>query len=227
MYAILLSGGVGTRAGFNIPKQYIDVKGRPVISYCIETCSLSKCISKLVIVASEEWHKQIQKWLKEWDINNKFLCFSPPGATRQLSIMNALEDIEKKDNECQSYVMIHDAARPLLSLTDIDFYSECVKGHDGLMPILQMKDTVYLSEDGKKITGLIDRKKVVAGQAPEIFVFDKYFEANKSLGKDIININGSSEPAVMAGMDIVTVEGNEMNFKITTKEDVFRFEKLI
>ena len=92
------------------------------------------------------------------------------------------------------------------------------------MPVLPMKDTVYMSSDGKKIDSLIDRSTVYAGQAPEVFVLDKYIQANKLLLPDrILSINGSSEPAVMAGMNIALVNGDENNYKITTKADLERF----
>ena len=90
-----------------------------------------------------------------------------------------------------------------------------------------MKDTVYLG-DGRQITSLLEREKVYAGQAPEAFVLGKYYEANKSLIPDKIEqINGSTEPAILAGMDIAMIPGDEGNFKITTQADLERFRALI
>ena len=91
-----------------------------------------------------------------------------------------------------------------------------------------MKDTVYYSDNGNTITSLIRRENVYAGQAPELFRLKPYIQANESLmPDDIMNINGSSEPAVMAGMDIVMIQGDESNYKITTKSDYDRFEQRI
>ena len=87
-----------------------------------------------------------------------------------------------------------------------------------------MKDTVYYSNDGKKISRLLSRSNVLAGQAPEVFRFGRYMEANRILfPEEIFKINGSTEPAVLAGMDIVTIPGDEKNYKITTQEDLNRF----
>ena len=95
--------------------------------------------------------------------------------------------------------------------------------HDGAMPVLPMKDTVYLSEDGKAVSKLLKREKIFAGQAPEAFRLGKYFEANRALlPHKILTINGATEPAVMAGMDIAMVEGDEKNFKVTTRADLER-----
>ena len=72
----------------------------------------------------------------------------------------------------------------------------------------------------------MDRKQVFAGQAPEVFKLGPYYEANRVLLPDeILKINGSTEPAVLAGMDIALIDGDEQNYKITTKEDLLRFER--
>ena len=93
--ALLLSGGTGTRLGGNIPKQYIEVGEKPIISYCIECLSSHNRIDAIWIVAAVEWQEQIKKWLEQADICRKFLGFSIPGENRQLSIMNGLEDMEQ------------------------------------------------------------------------------------------------------------------------------------
>ncbi len=91
-----------------------------------------------------------------------------------------------------------------------------------------MKDTVYSSADGKKITALLNRAEIYAGQAPEIFRLGAYYEAcRKLLPERILHINGSTEPAVMAGLNVAMIPGDERNFKVTTKEDLERFRKII
>lgn len=237
--ALLLSGGTGTRIGGEIPKQYIEVKGRPVIAYCLRTLLSHEGIDGVQIVADEAWRETIRNCVEQIQEegeasqqggrgNRKFRGFSVPGKTRQLSILNGLEDIRQYagDSDC---VLIHDAARPLVSAGQISACIEAVRaGHDGALPVLPMKDTVYLSEEGRAVTSLLDRKKVFAGQAPEAFVLGKYYEANKALLPErILGINGSTEPAVLAGMDIAMIPGDEGNFKITTKQDLSRFQEIM
>jgi 2-C-methyl-D-erythritol 4-phosphate cytidylyltransferase len=225
--ALILSGGIGTRVGADIPKQYIEVCGKPVISYCIEQLSKNADIDVIQIVAAEEWRESILKWLKISDINTKFKGFSKPGDNRQLSIYNGLKDISEYAADSDA-VFIHDAARPLLSQQLISRCIDSLKGHDGVLPVLPMKDTVYLSRDGKSIASLCRREELYAGQAPEVFRFGSYLRANKTLLPDkILSINGSTEPAVMAGLDIVMTDGDENNFKITTKADLDRFTDIV
>lgn len=224
--ALLLSGGTGTRLGAGIPKQYIDVGGRPVISYCIRCLSVHNAIDAIQIVADPSWQGHIWGWLDREDVQKKFRGFSVPGENRQLSILHGLEDIHSYADETD-YVFVHDAARPLLSVQMTSQCLRAVKGHDGLVPVLPMKDTVYMSAGGHRITSLLNRSEVFAGQAPEVFQLGKYLAANRKLMPErILQVNGAAEPAVMAGMDIVLIPGDEENFKITTKADLERFRRI-
>lgn len=225
--ALILSGGTGARLGADVPKQYIEVCGNPVIHYCIKRLSEHPGIDAIQIVADSAWHGRIENCLLTSDSANKFKGFAVPGANRQLSIYNGLEAIKAyaADND---YVLIHDAARPMLSAQQISDCLDAAEGHDGVIPVLPMKDTVYCSKDGRTITSLLNRSQIFAGQAPELFVLGKYYEANTALLPDrILQINGSTEPAVMAGMDIAMITGDEKNFKITTRSDLDRFEQII
>lgn len=230
--ALILSGGTGTRFGTDIPKQYMQINDRPVISYCIEQLSKHSGIDAVQIVAASQWHETILGCLKQCDCQayggmSKFRGFSEPGENRQLSIYHGLEDIRRYASG-SDVVMIHDAARPLLSAQMITDSLIAVEGHDGVLPVLPMKDTVYRSTDGRRISALLDRSEIYAGQAPETFKIGKYYEANRRLLPErICAVNGSTEPAVMAGMDIVMIPGDERNFKITTKEDMERFCEII
>lgn len=225
--AIILAGGTGTRAGLEVPKQYYEVNGKPVISYCLHTFLVHEKIDAVQIVADRMWHGYIMQHLFALPCNEKFRGFSVPGENRQLSVYHALADIRRYalDND---FVIIHDAARPCVMAVQIKDCLKAAKGHDGALPVLQMKDTVYLSGDGKAVSSLLDRGKVFAGQAPEVFLLGKYYEANRALLPDkILKINGSAEPAVMAGMDIAMIPGDEGNFKITTVADLKRFREIV
>lgn len=228
--ALLLSGGTGTRLSADIPKQYIKVCGRPIISYCLERLAAHDQIDAIQIVADKGWHEFIMEGMERSASRNavaKFKGFSEPGKNRQLSILNGLCDIMKY--ACTTdYVMVHDAARPLLLERLVTRCLHAVPGHDGVVPVLPMKDTLYASTDGKCISALLKRDEIYAGQAPEVFVLGKYYEANRRLILDeILKINGSTEPAVMAGMDVVMIPGEEDNFKITTKADLEKFKKIM
>ena len=161
--ALILSGGTGTRLGADIPKQYIEVLGKPVIAYCMETLFGHKCVDAVHIVADLVWQEKVLEWMESdkeiLSFREKFCGFSEPGKKRQLSILNGLTDIRQYAKD-MDLMMIHDAARPLLSERLITKCFEAAEGHDGVLPVLPMKDTIYGSSDGKRITGLLKREEL-------------------------------------------------------------------
>lgn len=226
--ALILSGGTGTRLGADVPKQYIEVCDKPVLSYCMETLFAHEGIDAVHVVADVSWQDKIREWIHLYDRRqDKFRGFSEPGQNRQLSILNALVDIKEYSQE-SDLVLIHDAARPMLSEQQITDCLQAADGHEGVVPVLPMKDTIYESKNGKQVTSLMNRSELFAGQAPEVFRLGKYLDANRRLLPDrIMEINGSAEPAILAEMDVVLIPGDEENFKITTQEDLKRFIGII
>ncbi|MBO4953367.1 MAG: 2-C-methyl-D-erythritol 4-phosphate cytidylyltransferase [Lachnospiraceae bacterium] len=233
--AIILAGGTGTRLGADIPKQYIQVNGKMILTYVLSTCVQAPEIDGIRIVCADMWENDIEadvrKHLTASTWKEKFMGYSEPGDNRQLSILHALEDIEEDivagHMASESInVMICDAARPNLMVQMIRDCFAALLENDGVMPALPMKDTIYRSEDGKIITSTLRREELFAGQAPEVFRFVPYYEACKALlPEKIYMINGSSEPAILAGMKIAMIPGDEKNYKITTQGDLERFRE--
>lgn len=225
--AVILAGGTGIRTGLGIPKQYYEVNEKPVISYCLHTFLVHEKIDAVQIVADRMWHGYIMQHIFVLPCNEKFKGFSTPGENRQLSVYHALTDIRRYASN-DDFVIVHDAARPCVSAVQIANCLATTKGHDGTLPVLPMKDTVYLSEDGHTVSSLLNREMIFAGQAPEVFLLGRYYEANRALLPDkILEVNGSAEPAIMAGLDIVVIPGDEGNFKITTMADMERFQEIV
>ena len=233
-YAIILSGGVGSRLGFDMPKQYYKVGNKPIIQYVIESICNCVSIDGYIIVASKEWHATILACIKELEYTNTevadrkiFLGFAGPGENRQLSIYHGLVALEEIASE-QDLILVQDAARPN---TSVELLTKCLTiaaDEDGAMPVLPMKDTVYLSRNGRSVDELLNRSEIFAGQAPESFRFGKYVQANEQLlPNEICKINGSTEPAIMAGMKIAMIDGEESNRKITTADDLKWFERIV
>lgn len=220
VYGIILSGGTGVRLGGTIPKQYIEINDRPIIADCIDTFEACEAIDKYVIVAASEWEEYVRGY-----VTDKFAGFAMPGENRQLSIYSGLIKLSGTASN-EDIVIIHDAARPLVTNAMICQLVDACENADGAMPALPVKDTMYIQENGK-VKALIDRDALIAGQAPEAFRYANYLSANESLLPNRIkDIKGSTEPAFLTGMDITVVPGDENNFKITTKEDLDRYIRI-
>ena len=214
--ALLLAGGTGSRFGSDIPKQFLRVHNLMLVTWTIRALCSSANIDALQIVAAGSWRDAIRSELPPESV---LKGFTSPGDTRQGSIRNGLRDIASYSSS-QDTVLIHDAARPFISKELIDSCFAALPGHDGVLPVLPMTDTVYFSESGDKVERLLPRKALYGGQAPELFRLGPYLEANEKLTPEQFQtINGSSEPAVMAGLDVVMIPGSRRNLKITTRED--------
>lgn len=225
--AVILSGGLGTRMGTDIPKQYIMVAGKPVIIYCIEQFVKSSSIDSFIISLDEQWRKMVEEHLSRLDIQCP-VFYSHPGETRQYTIYQALKCAIVNGFKDDDIVIIHDAARPLVSDRLInDCINTCLEC-DGVLPVLPMKDTVYSSEDGVRLSSLLNRNKLFAGQAPEAFQLGKYWKAHEVMpDHEILTVNGSTEIAYKVGLNIKLIPGDEMNFKITTPMDLERFKRIL
>ena len=115
--AIILAGGTGKRLGAEIPKQYIEVQGRPIISYCLAKFAEHERIDGIQIVADVMWRRFIQDKMdlerEKESYRKKFLGFSDPGKNRQLSILQGLKEILSYRDH--TVVVIHDAVRPCVT----------------------------------------------------------------------------------------------------------------
>lgn len=224
--AIILAGGVGSRMGADRPKQFLMVQDKPVISYCFDIFQNHNEIDNIVVVVNDKWKDFVQEYADKYGID-KICGYAPAGETRQHSIYNGLKCVQKTAADTD-IVIIHDAARPLVS---DEIITECIKGaneFDGAMPVISVKDTVYQSKDGKTINKLLKRSELFAGQAPESFKFGKYLEIHNSVSDEEIGATaGSSEIAYRHGMEITMVKGSERNLKITTVEDLETFETIL
>lgn len=222
---LLLSGGVGSRVGGDLPKQYIEVKGRMIVNRCMDQVLKCKRITGIWVVADRSWHTAIADSCLE---KERLLGFSVQGENRALSILNGLRGIREHFQE-DAVVIVHDAVRPLVSVETLEACIDACEIHDGAMPVLPMTDTVYYSDaSGLTVDQLLDRSRVYAGQAPEAFRLGKYLAATESLlPEKILSINGSTEPAILAGMDVAMIPGDRGNFKITTREDLEHYRQIV
>ena len=220
---LILAGGKSERfSEKTIQKQFTPVAGKPLMLYAVTVFQKCPAIDSITIVAPNEWFGRIEEWINLYEIS-KFFQFAEAGETRQHSIFNGLKAVKELSPD---KIIIHDAARPNVLVNDIE---DCISAsirYDGATPVLTVNDTVYQSEDGLTISATLNRDTLFAGQTPECYDYIKYLAAHEDYYPDLANFRGSSEIAVKAGMVIAMAKGNIGNFKVTTKEDLERFEQI-
>ena len=111
--AIILAGGVGSRMGVDRPKQFLMVQDKPIISYCLDIFQNHDEIDSVVVVVSEQWQDFVEEYAAKYGVT-KIKGYAPAGKSRQHSIYNGLKCIDENVPDTD-IVIVHDAARPLVS----------------------------------------------------------------------------------------------------------------
>ncbi|GHU41411.1 2-C-methyl-D-erythritol 4-phosphate cytidylyltransferase [Clostridia bacterium] len=211
---LILAGGSSERLiAYDTPKQFIEVGGRMIISYCLRTFEQCPDIDVICVVADKSWRSQIGNYI-----------FADPGDSRQQSIYNGLLALKASSPNC---VVVHDAARPCVTVQNISDYIKAADEYDGSTPYLPVTETIYRSFNAKTIAGTLNRDELLIGQTPECYDFEPYLAANEKYVDMLGDFHGSSELAVKSGMKIALAKGNPDNFKITTNADLEKFKSII
>lgn len=225
--AIILSGGIGTRMGANIPKQYIMVGEKPVIVYSIEKFVDSGSIDAYIIALDNQWRGFVEDYINKMSINGPVM-YSQPGETREHTIYNALKCAKANGYDDDDIVIIHDAVRPLVTKQIID---DCLQGcdnFDAAISTIDVKDTIYMSVADNCITDVPKRSMLHAGQTPEAFNLGRYLKIHDECTYEQISaVTGGAEFAYRHGLKVYLSKGAEINFKLTTPEDLRRFEQIV
>ena len=227
VYAIILAGGTGVRMKQAIPKQYIEVENKPVLMYTLEKFQACESIHHVVIVAEEVWRGQIEDWLEQYGIT-KVVGFADPGKTRQESVYNGLCCCRPYAKSKEDIVLVHEAARALVSQELIQNIIEGLEGYDACIPVVPMKDAILYSQTGDVIDGLLARNTLFCGQAPESFRLIPYFELNQQTPiEELGSFCADHELCFHNQWKVHCILGEENNFKLTTPGDVERMITLV
>lgn len=226
--ALILAAGIGSRMGnVDKPKQFLPIYGKPLMVHTIEAFENHDEIDSMVVVTNEEYIDQVKVWCKQYDLS-KVKAVVNGGESRQASVfngLNAIKSIIKDDNDI---VLIHDAARPLISYKIIsDNISACKKYH-AVDTVIKASDTIVRSTNSSTITDIPIRKELYQGQTPQTFVFSLIYDAHlKALGNVINNVTDDAKLVLSLGHDVYLVEGSKQNFKITTFDDLMILKALL
>ena len=219
--AIIPSGGVGSRFKSPIPKQYVKVLGKELIAYTLEVFQKCKLVDNIIIAANESYFQLLNQIKEEYSIS-KITKVVEGGLERQDSVYNGLCSSKFEDDEI---IIIHDAARPLLSLEILENAIYSAVKYDSIVVAISARDTLF-EKHGNKFNYL-DRSNIYYAQTPQIF---KYRILKDSFSKAIdSNFKGTDESMLVQNADyeIKVVSGEYQNIKITTESDMRVFEKIV
>ena len=217
---VIVAGGKGTRAGGSELKQFRWVAGKPMLLHSIQTFQEREDVAVVVVVLPHEHVGDPPPWLFQCDTER--LLLSVGGRQRIDSVRNGLEDISTDI----SIVVIHDAARPLVTPKMIDdVITEARKGR-GAAPGLPMVDTIKRVNEQGAITETVDRSGLMRIQTPQAFPREMLERAHEAAYDEGIVTTDDAALCERMGMEVVVVPGSERALKITTEDDFVRAEAL-
>ena len=226
--AIIFAGGSGARMGSGTPKQFLEVAGKPIIIHTLEIFDEHDMIDKIYIACKEEYIRHLRR-LIEKNLIRKVAGIVPGGTTGQDSIYKALR-LAYEENDGEDIVLIHDGVRPHITSAVISEDIECVKAHGSAVTCTPLFETPVISSDGKTIEDVPSRDQFFTAQAPQCFYLKDVIEAHEQMRAVNPEYKGIIDTCTLMkklGHDVVMVQGNRGNVKVTTPEDLYIFHGLV
>ena len=212
--AIITAAGSGTRMG-GVSKQLLDLCGKPCLLYSLLAFEHCCDVSEIIVVARESEEEIIRDLCRDYGVSKlKAVVFG--GDTRQASVSNGFFAISKKSD----FVLIHDAARPLISPEAISKLLKEARRFGAATAAKKVSDTIKRSVDGKFISETVPRDDLFAVQTPQVFKTDLYRVALALAEKDKIDVTDDCSLAEHAGFSVKLCDLGIQNIKLTTADDL-------
>ncbi|MGN1420776.1 MAG: 2-C-methyl-D-erythritol 4-phosphate cytidylyltransferase [Eubacterium sp.] len=215
--AVILAAGSGTRMKSDKSKLLLEIDGKTVIERTVETFSRIDAIDEIIVVIRESDLDEFEKHLSKYELS---YCFG--GATRQESVMNAVETIDECD-----LIIIHDGARPLVTEKEITDTINKAKETGAAAVGVTPKDTIKIVDENLQIVGTPDRSNLISIRTPQVFDFSQYLKAVELAKKQGKDFTDDCRLVENLGRKVNVVIGEYTNIKITTPEDIPMAESIL
>ena len=239
-YAVIPAAGSGSRMKSGKNKQFLELAGIPVIARTLTVFENSPLISKIVVSARDSEKDELIKICKEFNIT-KLSGVVSGGETRQMSVRNSLLFLAEKitsrsfdnfDSICDnmlsnSYVFIHDGARPFVSNETIVACADCVVSKKACGAGVLVKDTIKQTTSENEIAKTLDRSNLWAIQTPQAFSLDNILALHNKAYEEKKDFTDDTALCEYYGQKAFMVEGSYNNIKITTPEDLLLGEIIL
>ncbi len=212
IYAIVMAAGRGTRFGSEVPKQFVDLAGCPVIMHAINTLRIWNSDIKLVVALNPDDAGLWRDIAARYDVSD--VLVTAGGATRWESVRNALAILTPGEDDV---VMVHDGARPLLTCSMLDRLIAGLDGHRGAIPVVPLTDSIrHITDKGSEA---VDRSRYRAVQTPQVFNAGMLQRAYQQPYRESFT-DDASVMAASGYVDLALVDGDVRNIKITNPNDI-------
>ena len=218
--AIIPAAGRGKRIGASVPKQFLEIQGKPLLHHTLTVFASCKLIDYVVLVMPRaDVDKMGEDWLNKYEIVREVVV---GGEQRQDSVYNGFNSLE----EGTDIVVVHDGVRPFTTPQMITATVEAAQQHGAAITAIPVSDTVKQAADGF-VKQTVSRDGLWRVQTPQAFQCGLLQQAFKKAKKD--SYYGTDEGSLVEylGERVKIVPGSELNIKITRKEDLVLGESLL
>ena len=213
-YIIVVAGGKGLRMGGEVPKQFQIIGNKPILMVTLERLHAIDPTMQIILVLPAD---QIESW-KDMCREYEFavpLLLTQGGATRFHSVQNGLAQVDDMD---EALVGVHDGVRPFVSQRVVD---DCFREawiHGAAIPMIDLQDSLRHIVGADGVTEVVPRDRYRLVQTPQVFRLSVLRKAYEQ--RFIETFTDDASVVEAAGMDVVAVEGNRENIKLTTPYDM-------
>lgn len=225
-YVLLLAGGVGSRMKVDMPKQFIEVNGKPIIVYTIEKFQINAHIEKIVVVCVKDWIDHLKEIIRKYNLS-KVEWIVEGGNTGHDSICNGVFFLKNKI-KVEDYIIIHDAVRPVLPQKAINEVIRVAHAKGNACSSIVCHTPIVYTEDFESGITDVDREHVMLTASPQMFNFGlalKCYERAEVENKH--NFTFTSSLLIHCGERVYFAQGTTSNIKVTQKEDLALFSALL
>lgn len=217
--ALILAGGIGKRMGVSLPKQFLEIKGKPVLVHTLSNFQRNDSVDSIVVVCVSDWIEYTWDLVKKYNLS-KVEAIIPGGDTSHDSTRNGIFHLRRTLGK-GDVVIIHDAARPILPQKAIDEMLRIAKDSGNASLAIPCYETVIYTDDQLSGNKELDRSHLMRVQTPQAYEYSSILELYERAEKeDRHNFIYADIVAVEYGMTVYFSKGFTNNIKITKQEDI-------
>jgi len=223
IYAGILAGGIGSRMGnVPLPKQFLELDGKPIIIHTVEKFLLTKEFDEIFIATPKKWVLHTKDILNKFNIEDERIKVIQGGTDRNETIMNIINTIEEnKVITDEDVIVTHDAVRPFLTRRIIKENIDFVLENKAVDTVIPATDTIITSKNGENIESIPLRNEMYQGQTPQSFNINSLRSNYNNLSdEDKKILTDACKIMVVSNQTVKLVDGELYNIKITTPYDL-------
>lgn len=222
IFAVILAGGTGSRMGStDMPKQFLEIKGKPILNHTVEKFLPNPKFEKIIVLSPKAWLGHTKEIIRKYTGKSDKIVVIEGGSTRNETIMNAIRYIDGQYGlDDDTVIVTHDSVRPFLTHRIIEENIAAAQQYGACDTVIPATDTI-VEGNGTAITAIPDRRKMYQGQTPQSFKAKLLRDAYDSLSaeeKDILT--DAAKILVMKSKEVRLVQGETFNIKITYPYDL-------